>query len=261
MKKCGMLVLSLVLIGSSCFAGTAEKETKVVIPPTENKNEDVLKDLDYPELQVVPRASDRLAMETQNERESGWVAFWPYQISALATLMSGYRLHGNYHDDGMSDQQKRDSDNIANGAMIVGGAWLALSVYLIKMDLYADAMRRVRAVKGTDKRSDLLRERMAEESLERPAELMNTLTTLSVVSNAAASIAVLTQANGDVRIYGAVSLLASFLPWMFQSRYVENWNKHLEYKRKIYTPLVGLDLRFEPQYQKYQPQLTMNWNF
>ncbi|MGZ3748051.1 MAG: hypothetical protein ACXWRE_11810, partial [Pseudobdellovibrionaceae bacterium] len=49
---------------------TLKKET-VVIPPRESKDEDILKGLDYPELQVVPRASDRLLMETQNEREYG----------------------------------------------------------------------------------------------------------------------------------------------------------------------------------------------
>lgn len=82
-----------------------------------------------------------------------------------------------------------------------------------------------------------------------------------MVTNAAASIAILSQANADTRIFGAVSLAASFFPWFFQTRYVENWNKHLEYKRKIYSPVVGWDLHFQPEYQKYQPQLTMNWQF
>src|SRR5207253_1315087 len=96
---------------------TTSKEVKdaaknVVIPPRESKDEDILKGLDYPELQVVPRATDRMVMETQNEREYGWVAFWPYQVSSIATLMAGNRLRGNYKDDVTTDTQKKDSDNV-----------------------------------------------------------------------------------------------------------------------------------------------------
>lgn len=256
------LALSLVLSTSPVLAQEKpDKKESVVIPPRESKNEDILKGLDYPELQVVPRATDRLLMETQNEREYGWIAFWPYQVSSIATLMAGNRLRGNYKEGVDSDQAKSDSDNVAMAAMAVGIGGLGLSIFLIKSDLYGDSFRRVKAVKVTDKRTELMRERLAEEALERPAHLINMLTTVSVTLNLLANTAVLTQANSDVRAYAVVGIAASFLPWMFSNRYVDNWNKHLEYKRKIYTPLVGWDLQFQPKTQQFQPQLTMNWNF
>lgn len=236
------------------------KKESVVIPAKE-KQEDILKGLDYPELQVVPRASDRLLMETQNEREYGWIAFWPYQVSSLTTLMAGNRLRGNYSESVVSDVQKKDSDNIGLAAMALGVGGLGLSVFLIRMDLYGDGFKRVKSVKVTDKRSELLRERLSEESLEKPAHLINMLTTVSVTSNLLANLAVISQANADVRNYAAIGVVASFLPWMFSNRYVDNWQKQEEYKRKIYTPLVSYDWQFVPQNKSFQPQLTMNWQF
>lgn len=238
-----------------------EASKSVTIPPRESKEEDILKGLDYPELQVVPRASDRLAMETQNEREYGWVAFWPYQVSSIATILAGNRLRGNYKDDVVTDQQKRDSDNIGMTAMAVGIGGLGLSIYLIKSDLYGDSYRRIKNMKTTDKRSELLKERLSEEALEKPAHLINMLTTVSVTLNGLANIAVLSQANGDVRAYGAVGLVASFLPWMFSNRYVDNWNKQLEYKRKIYTPFIGFDWQYHRDTREFTPQLSANWSF
>jgi len=243
---------------------SAAKESSsksVVIPPRESKDEDILKGLDYPELQVVPRATDRLAMETQNEREYGWVAFWPYQVSSIATLLAGNRLRGNYKEDVTSDREKKDSDNVAMAAMAVGIGGLGLSVYLIKSDLYGDSYKRIKNMKTTDKRSELMRERLAEEALEKPAHLINMLTTISVTLNVLANAAVASQANGDVRTYAAVGLVASFLPWMFSNRYVDNWNKHLEYKRKIYTPLVGFDWQYHKSTGEFTPQLSANWSF
>lgn len=233
----------------------------VTIPSRESKEEDILKGLDYPELQVVPRASDRLAMETQNEREYGWVAFWPYQVSSIVTILAGNRLRGNYKEDVITDQQKKDSDNVALSAMAVGVGGLGLSVFLIRSDLYGDSYRRIKAMKTTDKRSELMRERLAEEALEKPAHLINMLTTVSVALNGLANVAVASQANGDVRAYAAVGLVASFLPWMFANRYVDNWDKHLEYKRKIYTPLVGFDWQYHKDSREFVPQLSANWSF
>ncbi|MBS1970880.1 MAG: hypothetical protein JSU04_11260 [Bdellovibrionales bacterium] len=238
-----------------------EAAKSVVIPPRESKEEDILKGLDYPELQVVPRASDRLAMETQNEKEYGWVAFWPYQVSSIATLLAGNRLRGNYKDDVVTDQQKKDSDNIGMTAMAIGIGGIGLSVYLIKSDLYGDSYKRIKTMKVTDKRSELLRERMSEEALEKPAHLINMLTTVSVTLNALANVAVASQANGDVRAYAAVGLVSSFLPWMFSNRYVDNWNKQLEYKRKIYTPFIGFDWQYHKDTREFTPQLSANWSF
>jgi len=242
-------------------AAAVSRKDSVVIPLRESKDEDILKGLDYPELQVVPRATERLQMETQNEREYGWIAFWPYQISSLTTLFAGSRLRGNYKDGIDTAQEKKDNDNIAMSAMAVGIGGLGLSIFLIKSDLYGDSFRRIKGMKVSDKRSDLARERLSEEALEKPAHLINMLTTISVTLNLLANTAVLTQATGDVRGYAAVGVVASFLPWMFSNRYVDNWNKHLEYKRKIYTPLVGWDFQYQPKTAQLQPQLTMNWSF
>ncbi|MGZ3748312.1 MAG: hypothetical protein ACXWRE_13105, partial [Pseudobdellovibrionaceae bacterium] len=189
------------------------------------------------------------------------VAFWPYQISSIATLLAGNRLRGNYKEDIVTDQAKKDNDTIALTAMAVGIGGLGLSVFLIKSDLYGDSFRRLKTTKVTDKRSELLRERLAEEALEKPAHLINMLTTVSVTLNVLANAAVAVQGNNDVRGYAAIGLVAAFLPWMFSNRYVDNWNKQLEYKRKIYTPLIGFDWQYQAKAKEFSPQLSANWSF
>lgn len=270
MKKLVSYCLVVSMLSTAPYSASAaeekkevKKETKEssVVIPAKDKEDDILKGLDYPELQVVPRASDRLLMETQNERQYGWIAFWPYQVSSIATILAGNRLRGNYKDDVVTDQAKKDSDNIGMTAMAVGVGGLGLSIFLIQMDLYGDSFKRVKAVKVNDKRSELLRERLAEEALEKPAHMINMLTTVSVATNLLANAAVASQANKDVLSYAAVGAIASFLPWMFSNRYVDNWDKQQEYKRKIYTPLIGYDLQYVPQNKSLQPQLTMNWVF
>lgn len=270
MKRILSLGLAMSLSLSTSLAYAQEKKEpvaakeppkSVVIPSRESREDDILKGLDYPELQVVPRASDRLAMETQNERQYGWVAFWPYQVSSIATLLAGSRLRGNYRPDVVTAQQKKDSDNVGMAAMAIGAGGLGLSVFLIASDLYGDSYRKIKAMKPTDRRGELLKERLSEEALEKPAQLINMLTTVSVTLNLLANGAVLGQANGDVRAYAAVGAAAAFLPWMFSNRYVDNWNKQLEYKRKIYTPLVGLNWQYQPQSREMQPQLSAHWRF
>lgn len=270
MKKIISLGMVLSLSLSAASAGAQEKTEpvaakeaakSVVIPEKENKDEDILKGLDYPELQVVPRASDRLSMEAQNERRYGWASFWPYQASSIATLLAGNRLRGNYKDDNLTDRQKKDSDNIAMSAMAIGVGGLGLSVFLISRDMYGEPHRRIKAMKVSDRRSELMRERMAEEALEEPAKLIDTLTTVSVTLNLISNIAVAAQANDDVRSYALIGTVASFLPRMFSNRYVDNWNKQLEYKRKIYTPLIGFDWQYQPESRDFMPQLSASWSF
>lgn len=215
------------------------------------QEEDFLKQLDYPELLVVPRATERLNMEAQNENNFSALTLWPHQLSALATLASGFMHKSKYRQDNPSEQQKKDSDDAALAAMGVGGIWIGLSLFYSLRKPYTTSLSTVRSIKGNDKKSELMRERLAEEALEQPAHVVDSLTYLSVATNFAASMYVLAYARQDQRYFPAISALLAFTPLVFQSRYSESHRKHLEYKKKIYAPIFGygIDEKFRPQFQ------------
>src|SRR5689334_1777340 len=73
---------------------------------------------DYPELSVVPRASDRLQSEAEQESGNRWTTFLPMQVSALTTLGAGITsLDPVYPTNGV----------IGIG---VGGGWLLVTTVM-----------------------------------------------------------------------------------------------------------------------------------
>ena len=65
-----LAILSLLVLSQIC-AATEEKPEK--------DNLDFLDNIDYPELQVVPRASERLESEAQYEHDGGaWINQWTF---------------------------------------------------------------------------------------------------------------------------------------------------------------------------------------
>ena len=225
-----------------------------------------LSTLDYPELQVVPRASDRLALEASTEKDSGWSLLWPMETSAAFTIFSGIMFKGkvpnqeNESDDAY-DKRRRESDFAATAAVGVGAMWMGFSVYVLSTEPYNTELNRIRKIKPDSKKNELLRERLAEEALQRPAELIKTLTWTSVLTNALVSLNLFDKGPSSMNIYPLLSFTAAFIPAIFPSKYYTNYEKHLEYKRKIYAPVVNTYLEKSQQTQEYQPKVLLTWNF
>jgi hypothetical protein len=256
-------------------AKNTDKNDKVekadTAPSVESREKDLLSALDYPELQVVPRATDRLSMETQFEKENQTTLFWTIQLSAITTAAAGFLIKGRYKNDTVvsgepatSTQVRADADFAANAAIGTGAIWLGLTYYMASQEVYATDLAKIRRYKGTDKKSDLLRERLAEETLQKQAQLVRVLSNASVISNAIASLLLVDKSTTANNIYPAVGVLAAFLPWIFKSRYIDNYEKHLEYKRKIYAPIAGFNYLYKKgaagSYE-FQPTLNLTWNF
>lgn len=220
------------------------------------QEENPFKNLDYPELQVAPRATERLIQMAQVEDSYGPLNQWTIITSGLLTAAAGLRSKGTYKSDIPSDTEKRDSDMASNTAIGVGAAWIAIGGYLsFKKPIYSGFMD-IKKMSAKDRRGELTRERMAEEVMESAAKTQATLNNLAVISNFAASVYVTSYANQDNRVYGLIAATASVLPWVFPNMYEVNYNKHIEYKRKIYAPLVWVDIAPD----KYS-QVNMNWSF
>ncbi|MBL7671714.1 MAG: hypothetical protein JNM39_14605 [Bdellovibrionaceae bacterium] len=231
---------------------------------------DFLQAIDYPELQVVPRASDRLVMEAQYERESGWGNYFPFQFSAGVTLLSGVMLEGRYKDD-FNDLDKADMDLATKSSVGIGLVWLGLTYYLYQQQPYGSDLGKIKAIKSKDKdkdkdkRADLMRERLAEETMERASRTMKIATWASVLTNLAVNGVVFARTNRNNSLVPAAGMVAAFLPLIFQSRYIENYEKHLDYKRKIFAPVASL-IPFQPRIDGsggflFEPQMVLTWRY
>ncbi|MCB0342759.1 MAG: hypothetical protein H6626_00820 [Pseudobdellovibrionaceae bacterium] len=228
--------------------------------PSIDKSLDLLKALDYPELQVVPRASQRLKVEAARETSGWYTDYWAFQVSGLATAYVGSMGSSMFRASLTADQQT-DADAAVLGAQVTGAGWILGTVLLGLGKPYETGYREVRAVKGKDKRAQLLRERMAEETLESSSKLMTKLTYGALITNAMASIYLATFMNREGTIYAAASAMFSFLPMIFPHQHIVSWGKHQEYKRKIYVPFTSMRLHYDSKTQKTMPLLAMNWTF
>lgn len=229
------------------------------VEPTESASQ-VLSALDYPELQVVPRASERLQMAAQSENERGWLSFWPLQLSALATLYSGHSLSGMYRDD-ETENGKDDLDFRAKAALGIGVGWIGISTYYMFTRPYTRENDKLKNQKPKDKREQLFKERMAEEALEKPAQLAKILTWASFFTNVSANLLLVEKSTPAQNLYPVIGLIAAGLPFVFGNQYITNYEKHLEYKRKIYAPVSYLAPHFNTQTAKLEPRMVLQWSF
>ncbi len=230
--------------------------------PVKDEGESLFTSLDYPELQVVPRASERLQLEAQLESNSGWMTFWPFHLSAIATLYTGYALSGDYYSSTISNSDKKRFDFMTQAATGVGVTWLAINSYYALSRPYTNEYRKIRSIaSGKDRRSELLRERLSEEALERPARMVRILTWASFITNFAANALLYDWSTPSNNIYPIAGALASTLPFIFNHRYITNYEKHLEYKRKIYAPIAYVDFMKASEKAPLEPRMVVQWSF
>ena len=218
----------------------------------------ILDGMGYPELQVVPRASERLRIEAKAESGSWWVMHWPVQLSGLATLGVGLM---DSQDTDLNAEEKDSAENISLIAKAVGAGWLVGGVILGAQRPYSRGQKSVSKINEKSERATLLKERMAEEVLERPARTMRVLQHVSVATNFSVNVLSAMYADKQGTVVAGVAALLSFLPYMFEDHTVSVYNKHTEYKRKIYTPIKGASVYVDPETKKLTPLTTLAWTF
>lgn len=217
--------------------------------------------LDYPELQVVPRASERLQMEAQDEKNTLLGSYWPVQISAVALMVAGSTAMGKYAQENPTKAQKEENQFASQMGMLVGAMWLGGTYYLNHSLAYSKALPEIKKITGKDKKSLLLKERLSEEALERPAKVAKTINNLSISTNVILALYIATHSKQTRPSYAGWAIGLAFLPLLIENHIVENWEKHQEYKRKIYAPITRVDFAIDPQSQRLTPVLGMRWEF
>jgi hypothetical protein len=212
-------------------------------------------DLMYPELQVTPRASDRIGLERKYEADNAWTAHLPVQVSALSTLVAGVMIQGADLDPDLTGDDKTDAEDAQKYAGLlgigVGAAWLGITYWASSQYRpYAKAYKEVKRIKGKSKRAQLTRERLAEEELNRLRTLGKRIRWISAISNfAASSYMGSVDVDPEARmpqlvanLSAAVSLLPLFLPY----RWEHVADEQESYKKKIYGPVSYAPIMMDP---------------
>jgi hypothetical protein len=241
------------------------EDDKIDEPFEYNDQKGILAGLDYPELQVVPRASERLAFESQDEKSRIVSPYWPIQVSAITLIAASFMSKGKYKDnstdEGKNESRKKENTFSTQLALLTGGLWLGSTYYLSHYMSYSESLQDIKKINGKDKKSALLRERLAEEAIERPARVTYLVNTLSVWTTLFCSMYIAGNTTQLSPSYAGLATALAFMPWLIDNRITRNWEKHQEYKRKIYAPLTMGNFDYDFTTKEWRPQLTFNWTF
>lgn len=218
-------------------------------------------ELMYPELQVSPKASDRLKMEADDEPSAKWTRHLPVQTSALATVIAGV-VGGSDDPDKATDKQK-DQNNWASRVGIgVGAAWLATTVALsMHYSPYQSGYKEISGLPVKSKQEQLVKERLAEEKISDAARLGKRLTWISIVTNLGASAFIASSSGNNGQIMGGVAAALSFAPLVFPYRWQTVDCYHKDYKKKIYGPVASASLLNVAGTKDFVPGFTLGMQF
>lgn len=261
--------LVILLIALSIFTSSysnaadekpSEKAIKEASKETHKEKEkekdslDFLDNIDYPELQVVPKASERLETEAQFEREGGaWLNQWTFLLTGGATFVAS-TLTASAIPNPTADQS-----NIIQFGQFIGAATVGIGAYYAISMPYNSAYEKIKKIRVTNKRQALLRERLSEEALERSASNINSLASIAVTSNFFAAAILSAYGNQNSHMYSYAALIISSLSMLFPNPYITNWEKQKEYKHKIYTPLPQSSISKDPRTGELKTYLGLTW--
>lgn len=243
-------------------SATATATEKNDGPDRDDDVDEILKGLDYPELQVVPRATERLQMEAEAERGAGYIINWMITVPALTTLLAASSVNHSYNPENvLTDKDRRDVDQSVQLAQVIGATGLIAGVSLPYLWGNRDGWERVRGVKERGKKGALLRERLAEESLEQQSHVMTLIRYGFGAANLLALAPLGTRVHPDDRAAVSVAVAVGLLPLFFPPRQVTAYRKQQEYKKKIYTPVAGLGVGWNAPAKALVPEYRLVWTF
>ena len=218
---------------------------------------------EYPELSVVPRASEQIVTESNHEKDHPIKTHLPLLVPATATFVTGLAL--------LSAGTKSSEDSTNVGAkyapwigMGVGAAWWALSYAVLDhLDYYGEGSSEVAKLPTKTQREQILRERRAEESIAQAGATARRLKWISIISNLGASGFMAGAAKEKTfPVYLAVtSAITAFTPLLFPHRWETVESMQQDYKKRIYAPVIGATLLPSPTHASLLPGLLLALQF
>lgn len=248
-----------VALGQEAKSKAPVKEVKPEPPAAEKEKEDPLKTLEYPEILVTPRASERLELEAKDEGFRSWYMHLPLQLAAGMTYYTAV-VAKTANDDAV---EKDKSDTVVQAsrfATYVGAGWILGSLYLAAAYRpYRSALRDIKNVPKGTKREILVRERLAEESLHDAADLSSRIGWLATGTMFPLCLLLAATGKGDTPLFGALATITSLAPVVLRTHWEEVSERHLYYKKRIYGPVAMTNVHYVAQHYVAMP--TLVWSF
>lgn len=189
----------------------------------------------YPELLVSPKATERVTIEAQKEKQNGIIFNLPLQISSTLTFTSGLLMMGD-------TKEGKDPDKYSSLTGIgIGAGWLIINSYLGYLHRpYIEAKIDLNKIPAKTPEETLMRERLAEEAIRDAGLLAYKLNWFAAITNLGASIYMISNAKEKSKgqLFAGISIVASMLPLIFDHPWYQVYKDQQTYKRKIYGPLT-----------------------
>ncbi|MGK0367600.1 MAG: hypothetical protein ACI9QD_000738 [Thermoproteota archaeon] len=212
----------------------------------------------YPELNMVPKFSDRLRMETTWEKKNASKMHYAIQASATATLVTGVMMFSDVD----ITKDKEESSPILGVA--VGALWLGLTYYMgSSYRPYKSALRKNIKIKGNGTRARLTRERLAEEEVNSIASMGRKMKWMAFFSNFLASAYMTSKAESGSSSsgIGTISALMAFTPFMWEYRWERVSSEQQRYKKRIYAPVASTGLLYDSTTKTTMPGMKFSMRF
>lgn len=204
--------------------------------------EEQLQKSNYPELQVIPLASERVKMESQTDGSKFIGGYGMYVGSAIATMGAGIYA--------LTDPSKNNSDNKIVGALNVGvGATFAgLGLYFGRFQHpYRVANNSLSKMSTKSTSEALIKERMAEEQIDDIASFNYRLRIMTGIAQTALAVGLFatgkdeksdTEAGGTNTtsyIAGGIVLTSAIINFVVPHPYEKVSDVQKTYKKRIVT--------------------------
>lgn len=213
---------------------------------------------DYPELQVTPRASERLAIESKHELAKPYSFQLAITSSALVTLVAGISQTNDY------DSTKSNAKNSATVGLAIGGGWLVANMLMAyQYRGYTSALSKIQGMAVTSSREQLIKERLAEEEINQLGRIGKTMKWASFTTNALAGVYMASKAKKDsaAQILDGAAVVASLLPIIFSNHYEDVAQEQRQYKKKIFGTISSNFLLQDPGTNKWVPGIGLAATF
>jgi hypothetical protein len=209
----------------------------------------------YPELNVVPSASEVLKREAAIDEKSGIMRDWqnlaPFAMLSVTALMAPSYLKA---DLGEGEATANDLTSVATLIGLGGVAAVTLSSMYFKP--FKSGSSEVLSMKGKSTRDRLTRERAAEGVIDSGASYYNKLRWVTMSATFLGSVAIMGVTEGLGSGLAAATVVTSILPFIYEHHYSRVERRYEDHKRRIYTPVASFGFT-----TSLDPQLNFTWTF
>ncbi|MGZ3700114.1 MAG: hypothetical protein ACXVCH_18625 [Bdellovibrionota bacterium] len=216
-------------------------------------------ELSYPEMSVVPRATDRLASELPTESLRVWTSTLPMLISGTATLAGALVCFG-----------PGQVTPVVTGLTIGGGWVIAGLVTGLFYRPYEAANQEISAVAKGGLDEKITRERLAEEAIDRAGGYFNRIRFLSAATNVFASVPMIVSAftgsNSGTPNYlylgaGAGVAAVALIPLFIKPYFTKVADEQESFKQRIFSPVASATMLLEPGTGRLVPGAVVAFHF